>query len=89
MNSIPCGIILLPNSALVQKTIALSGYLENYDSLFTLKEDVYFPHISLYMAQLKQNELERVKAILADIAVTAPLKSCRYTLLSITRLYRR
>ncbi len=73
MNAIACDIVLLPSSALAQKAIALSKHLESYDSRFTLKEDIYFPHISLYMAQLKQSDLEKVTAMLADIAATLPL----------------
>src|SRR5688500_5369906 len=73
MNSIPCDIVLLPDSVLAKKAIALSKRLESYNSRFTLKEDVYFPHVSLYMAQIKQSDLEKAKTMLADIAATLPL----------------
>jgi hypothetical protein len=74
MNSIPCDIVLLPNPELTQKAIALSKQLEKYGSRFTLKDGVYFPHISLYMVQLKQDDLEKIKTALADIVATPILE---------------
>lgn len=72
MTSIPCNIAILPTSALAQKAIALSQRLEQYNTIFTLKDNVYFPHISLYMTQLKIADLDKVKAILAAIAANTP-----------------
>lgn len=73
MSSIPCGIVLLPNSVVARKAIVVSKHLKNYGSRFTLKEDAYFPHVSLYMAQLRQSDLEKVTTILNGIAAMVPL----------------
>lgn len=76
----PCDIVLLPSPELAQRAIALSKQLEQYGSRFTLKDGVYFPHISLYMVQLKQDDLEKVKTTLASIVATPipELTAARY-----------
>jgi len=68
MNSIPCDIVLIPGPVIAQKAIALSKQLEQHGSRFTLKDGVYFPHVSLYMVQLSRDDLEKVKIALAGIA---------------------
>jgi hypothetical protein len=68
MNSVPCSIVLLPNSDIAQKAITVSQQLAQLDSLFTLKDGEYFPHASLYMTQLKVADLDSVKERLAAIA---------------------
>lgn len=80
MNSIPCDIVLLPGADLSQKAISVSEQLKEYGSRFTLRPDSYVPHLSLYMAQIKQGDLEKVKAALAGIAVAPPvgLVAARY-----------
>lgn len=71
MNSIPCNIVLLPTTDLAQKAIQSSQKLEQFGSLFTLKDGAYFPHASLYMTQLKTADLDTVKELLAHIAAQA------------------
>lgn len=73
MSSLPCDIVILPAAELAQKAIDLSEQLEQHGTLFTLKEGAYFPHASLYMTQLKIADLDKVKAILMDIAANTPL----------------
>lgn len=68
MNSIPCNIVLLPNTDIAQKAIVASRQLATLGSLFTLKDGEYFPHASLYMTQLRVADLETVKELLSAIA---------------------
>lgn len=67
--SIPCDIVILPNDDLAQKAIDLSQRLQQHGALFSLGRDK-FAHASLYMTQLKIDDLEKVKELLADIAAT-------------------
>lgn len=81
MDSLPCDIVILPTDELAQKAITLSKQLERHGTLFTLKEGACYPHASLYMTQLKVDDLDKVKAILASIASSTPrlnLSSGRY-----------
>ena len=71
MSSIPCDIVILSTDDLAQKAINLSERLVPYDTLYTLKDGAYYPHVSLYMTQLKVEDLDKVKAILASIANAA------------------
>lgn len=68
MNSIPCDIVLIPEDSVSKAAIDLSNSLRRHGTLFTLKEDEYFPHLSLYMAQLKVDDLPEVESILKNIA---------------------
>jgi len=68
MNSIPCNIVLLPSDELAQKAVAASSVLQPLGSLIALSNTGPFPHLSLYMTQLKEADLERVKDILVEIA---------------------
>lgn len=72
MTSIPCDIALLPTDDLGHTAIRLSGQLEQHRTLFTLRDDAYYPHVSLYMTQLKSEDLDAVKTILAGIAGSTP-----------------
>lgn len=81
MNSIPCDIVLLPESQLTDKAITLSKQLEPQGTLFTLSKDTCIPHASLYMTQLKVTDLDRVQKLLSQIASRTPtvkLVSTRY-----------
>ncbi len=70
MESIPCNIVILPSEELAQKAIKTSGQLRSPETLFTLENNTYFPHCSLYMTQLKVKDLERVGQILATAAAS-------------------
>lgn len=80
-DSIPCDIVLLPNPELAEKAFKVSEQLKEFGTLYTLKEGQCFPHASLYMTQLKIEDIEKVKELLADIAAATPkidLTSTRY-----------
>lgn len=84
MTSLPCDIVLLPEPDIAAKAIAVSQRLgTQFDALYTLKDGAYFPHMSLYMTQLKLDGLDNVKALLAAIAKQAPVFS-----LNCTRYYQ-
>ena len=64
-NLLPCDIVVLPEPALAQSAIQASAQLLMLGSAqFTLKDGVYFPHLSLYMLKLGVSELERAAAAL-------------------------
>lgn len=68
MSSLPCNIVLLPSDEIAHNAISLSEALRQYDTYFTLKGGSYFPHASLYMTQLKEDDLNKVMNILQEIA---------------------
>ena len=72
MNSIAFDIVLLPDKRLEQQSIAVSEQLTGFNTFFTLREGVCFPHISLYMLQLKVANLERVTQLLRVVAAHTP-----------------
>ncbi|HEY5695507.1 MAG TPA: DUF1045 domain-containing protein [Candidatus Saccharimonadales bacterium] len=72
MNSLPIDIVLLPADDLAQKAIAVSELLQKDGALFKLSSTGPFPHASLYMTQLKIEDLDKAKELLAAIAATAP-----------------
>lgn len=79
MNSLPCNIALLPNPSLENLAVSASQKLQKFDSLFTLEDGRYFPHVSLYMFQLKTEELTKVEGLLAAIAQSmTPLRLQAY-----------
>lgn len=80
-NSIACDVVILPNPLLADVAIAASQKLQQFDSLFVLEEGTCFPHASLYMLQLKIDDLPVVEEALSKIArVTTPpqLQAHRY-----------
>ena len=66
--SLPCNLVLLPEPALAERAMQLSQRLAHHGTYFTLKHGEYFPHLSLYMTQLKIDDLPRVSALLEEIA---------------------
>lgn len=72
MTSLPCDIVLLPSDEIAQHAITVSNVLKNSDSFFTLKMGEYFPHASVYMTQLKTEDLEEVELRLSAIAKSLP-----------------
>lgn len=73
MTSLPCNIVLLPEANICKKAIFLSQDLAaKYDTLFTLQTGAFYPHVSLYMTQLKVVDMEKAKTLLGAIAATTP-----------------
>lgn len=64
MASILCDIVLLPSERLAEKLIALSEQFKIANTFFTLDGRQYFPHLSLYMTQLKVDDLDKVAEVL-------------------------
>lgn len=79
MASIPCDIAILPSDELARRAIAMSVELQKFNTLFQLSATGPFPHTSLYMTQLKVEDLEKVKTILAAIAANTPQLSLTVT----------
>lgn len=78
-NSIPCDVVILPNPLLADLAISASQKLNNFDSLFVLEDGKYFPHASLYMLQLKIEDLPQVEESLSRLArVITPLQLQAY-----------
>jgi len=82
MTSIRCDIAILPTEGLARRATVMSAELQKFDALFQLSTTGLFPHASLYMVQLKVEDLDRIRAILATIAASAPqfdLTATRYS----------
>lgn len=67
--SIACDVVILPSSELSDKAVAMSKTLKPLGSLFSLEVGKYYPHVSVYMLQLKTDDISKAKKLLADIAV--------------------
>lgn len=65
--SIPCDVVLLPSKELAHKAIEASKAISSLDSFFTLELGKFYPHMSLYMFQLEEADLENVEALLSEI----------------------
>jgi 2'-5' RNA ligase len=72
MNSLPCDIVIIPDADISARAITLSEHLGRGETYFTLKEGKYFPHTSLYMAQLDMSRLDEIKERLSDVAAHTP-----------------
>ncbi len=68
MSSTLYDVVILPNADIAEKTINASESLKNLDCYFTLQKGKYFPHISLYMLQIKETDLDKARAMLSQIA---------------------
>jgi hypothetical protein len=66
--SIPCDVVVLPDSKLEQEAITASHRLSELGGLFTLEVGKYYPHASLYMLQLRETDIDTVKDVLSKIA---------------------
>lgn len=66
--SSPYDIVLLPSQSLANKAVETSQHLSSESAQFELDSSHCFPHVSLYMVQLKATNLERVQQILAGVA---------------------
>lgn len=72
-NSLPCDVVILPDSGLSDKAISASQKLSSLDSLFTLELGKFYPHASLFMLQLKDSDIEKTKELLETIARGTPI----------------
>lgn len=82
MHSTLCNIVILPDSDLAKKVTTVSQHLEELGTRFTLKDGAYYPHVSLYMTQLKLDDISKIKEVLSNIAAkssTFQLSSQGYT----------
>ena len=68
MTSIPCDIVMIPDTDVINNAIALSEQLSKNETYFTLKEGEYYPHASLYMLQFDMNRIDEIKERLANVA---------------------
>lgn len=76
MNSLPVDIVLLPSEDLAQKAASTSKYLAKEEAFFTLDTNIGpFPHASLYMTQLKIDNLDQVVELLSVIARETPVQN--------------
>lgn len=66
--SMPCDVVILPSYDLTAKAVNASAKLAQLGSLFTLEDGKQFPHASLYMFQLNEDNLSAVKDALARVA---------------------
>jgi hypothetical protein len=68
MDSKPYDIVLLPENSIANLACEVSDSLKPHGVLFTLKEGEFYPHMSLYMVQLKASSLDDVKQQLVRLA---------------------
>ena len=68
MNSIPCDIVMIPDTAVTNRFVSLSEQLSENQTYFTLKEGEYYPHASLYMVQLDMSKIDEIKKLLTNVA---------------------
>lgn len=68
MNNLSCDVVLFPNPLLAELAVISSKKLSELDSLFQLEDGKCYPHVSIYMLQLKTDDLERVGKLLEVIA---------------------
>jgi 2'-5' RNA ligase len=72
-------VVLLPAPGQYQLSIIISRRLERYGTDFTLADGEQYPHLSLYMANLTPENVEKAKAALAGIAAHTPPLSLEAT----------
>ncbi|MCA9318443.1 DUF1045 domain-containing protein [Candidatus Saccharibacteria bacterium] len=77
--SIPCDIVLLPSKELADKAIEASKTISSLDSFFTLEVGKFYPHMSLYMFQLEETDIQNVEALLNEIAKQTQVVSATAT----------
>lgn len=68
MSSLPCNVVILSDDDLANKAISLSQNLASNGTLFTLKDGEFYPHVSIYMLQLKDSDFFRAQELLSGIA---------------------
>jgi len=83
----PYDIALIPSEDLAQLAIAASEDLAWLGTRFTLRDGQVFPHLSLYMANLREADIDRVKEILANLASTFPSQQLTAAAYALNRGY--
>lgn len=74
MASLSCNIVLVPAAELAAKAIVTSQQSAHYGAnQFVLKDGAYFPHATLYMCQIKIDDLGLVREQIAAIAAQTPV----------------
>lgn len=69
MSTIACNIVLIPGDDLALRSIMTSRRISDvFDAFFTLEDGKFYPHLSLYMFQLDEADIPKVKNVLSDIA---------------------
>ena len=68
MNNISCDVVILPERNLAAKAICASQSLREFDAYYTLEQDTYFPHVSLYMLELNTRDISKAEELLTGIA---------------------
>ncbi|MEA2701658.1 MAG: hypothetical protein QOE22_367 [Candidatus Parcubacteria bacterium] len=68
MQSSPYDVVLLPDETVARKAIVLSRELAQHGSHFTLDGVSYYPHVSLYMLQLREDDLQKALEKLSSLA---------------------
>lgn len=63
-----CDIVLLPNETLAEQAVSVSRDLQRPDTVFTLEDGKFYPHLSLYMVRLKQSDIKNAADTLGKIA---------------------
>lgn len=63
----PCDVVILPSVELSNKAIRASRSLESLGTLFTLQTGKYYPHASVYMLQIKVDNLPKAMELLSKI----------------------
>jgi len=61
-------IVLLPQQSVEENSIIVSRKLDQFGTEFTLQADKIFPHLSLYMVNLKMENIEKANQLLSEIA---------------------
>lgn len=70
MNSKPCNVVLLPSVSLADLAIRVSNSVKSDTALFTLEDGAYYPHISMYMLELKVEVYNGVKSVLEQLSAS-------------------
>lgn len=74
MESKPCNVVLLPSKSLADKAIEISATMRSDETLFTLKDGSFYPHLSLYMLELRVGDYQKVQEALQSISATQSLQ---------------
>ncbi len=70
MNSKPFDVALIPDSKIIAESVSLSNSLKKLGSLFSLDEQNYFSHVSVYMLQLNDEGLRKTINSLSELSKT-------------------
>lgn len=68
MSSLACNVVLLPDAALADLAIRTSTRLTHRGVLFTLADGEFYPHVSVYMLQLRTEDIDEAGKRLSEIA---------------------